>query len=208
MKLYYSTGTCSLFPHIVANEAGIALELEQVDIFKMPRRTARGADYSAINPSLYVPALELDDGAVLTEGAAIAQYLSDLKPAAGLMPAAGTHERYRVLSWLNFIATELHKVYSPWLFHAEYGEQAQDVARGRIGVRLGLVEKQLAANGPFLLGEAFGVADAYLFTIVDWSGYAKVDLSGFPKLRAFLDRVAARPAVQAAQHAEGLKVAA
>lgn len=208
MKLYYATGTCSLFPHIVASEAGIPLDLEQVNIFKMPRLTASGADYSAINPNLYVPALEFDDGAVLTEGVAIAQYLADLKPAAGLVPAAGTRERTQLISWLNFIATELHKTYSPWLFHPEYGAQAQDVARGRIATRLGFVEKHLEANGPFLLGQAFSAADAYLFTIVGWSAFAKVDLSGFPKLRAFMDRVGARPAVQSAMSAQGLKVAA
>lgn len=208
MKLFYASGTCSLFPHIVAIEAGIPLDQERVDIGKMPRVTATGRDYATINPHLYVPALELDDGSVLTEGVAIAQYLADLEPEAGLIPAAGTRERYDVLSWLNFIASELHKSYSPWLFHPEYGAAAQDVARARIATRLAVVEKHLDDGRAYLTGGQFGVADAYLFTIVSWSPYARVDLAAFPNIRAFLDRVGRRPAVRQAMQAEGMKVAA
>lgn len=208
MKLFYASGTCSLFPHIVASEAGIALEQERVDITKTPRFTATGRDYATVNPNLYVPALELDDGSVLTEGVAIAQYLADLEPGAGLIPAAGTRERYDVLSWLNFISSELHKSYSPWLFHPEYGEQAQQVARARIVTRLAFVERHLEDGRAYLSGGQFDVADAYLFTIVSWSPYAKVDLTAFPNVRAFLGRVGQRPAVRQAMQTEGMKVAA
>ncbi|QNQ08396.1 glutathione transferase GstA [Sphingomonas alpina] len=208
MKLYYATGTCSLSPHIVALEAGIALELERVDIRATPHRTETGADFTARHANGYVPALELDDGSLLTEGAAMVQYLADLAPGARLAPPAGTAERYRLQSWLNFIATELHKMYSPWLFHPEYGAQAQEVARGKIAERLAYVDRHLATSGPYLLGEAFSAADAYLFTIVGWSAFAKVDLAPFPQLRDFLDRVGARPQVRAAMRAEGMKAAA
>jgi glutathione S-transferase len=206
MKLYYATGTCSLSPHIVANEAGIPLDLERVDIRKSPRVTETGSDYSAVNPNGYVPALVLDHGTVLIEGVAIVQYLADLKPDSGLAPAAGTLERIELQSWLNFIATELHKMFSPWLFHPEYGAQAQEVARSKITERLTHVERHLAAGGPFLLGEILSAADAYLFTIVGWSDFTKVDLAAFPHLRDFMARVGARPAVEDAMRAEGLKV--
>lgn len=207
MKLYYATGTCSLSPHIVALEAGIPVDIERVDIFKSPHVTGIGCDFTKVNPNGYVPALELDDGTLLTEGAAIVQYLADLRPASKLAPAAGTRERYRLQSWLNFVASELHKMYSPWLFHPEYGAQAQEVARGKIAERLAYVENHLG-NGPFLMGETFTVADAYLFTIVGWSAFAKVDLSTFPRLRAYMDRIGARPKVQEAMLAEGMKLAA
>ncbi|MGH6613879.1 glutathione transferase GstA [Sphingomonas sp.] len=208
MKLYYATGTCSLSPHIVALEAGIALELERVDIRTTPHRTETGVDFTTRHANGYVPALELDDGSLLTEGAAMVQYLADLAPGARLAPPAGTVERYRLQSWLNFIATELHKMYSPWLFHPEYGAQAQEVARSKIAERLAYIDRHLAASGPYLLGTGFTAADAYLFTIVGWSAFTNVDLAPFPQLRDFLARVGARPQVRAAMHAEGMKVAA
>lgn len=208
MKLYYAAGACSLSPHIVAAEAGIALQLERVNIGRTPHTTGSGHDFAAVNPNGYVPVLELDDGTLLTEGPAIVQFLADLKPESGLAPAAGTLARAQLQSWLNFIATELHKTYSPWLFHAEYGAQAQTVARGKISERLAYVEAKLAAGGPFLTGERFTVADAYLFTVVSWSKFVDVDLSAFPALRAYLERVAKRPAVREAMMAEGLKVPA
>lgn len=206
MKLYYAAGACSLSPHIVAVEAGIALELVRVNLGKSPHTTASGADFSVVNPNGYVPVLELDDGQLLTEGPAIVQYLADLKPQSGLAPAAGTLERARLQSWLNFIGTELHKMYSPWLFHAEYGEQAQTVARGKIAERLAFVDRHLAAGGPFLMGERFTAADAYLFTVASWSKLVDVSLSDFGALRTYLDRVGQRPAVREAMLAEGLKV--
>lgn len=208
MKLYYATGTCSLSPHIVAREAGIPLELERVDIGKTPHITQTGKEFRSVNPNGYVPALQLNDGSLLTEGVAIVQYLADLKPETGLVPPAGTPARYRMQSWLNFIATELHKMYSPWLFHPEYGAQAQDVARGKIAERLAFVEDHLTRSGPFLMGERFTAADVYLFTIVGWSPFAKVDLSAFSKLRAFMDRVAARLDVREAMRTEGMRIAA
>ena len=208
MKLYYSPGACSLSPHIVAVEAGIALELVRVNLGKTPHTTASGADFSGVNPNGYVPVLELDDGQWLTEGPAIVQYLADLKPERALAPAAGTLARARLQSWLNFIGTELHKMYSPWLFHAEYGDAAQTVARGKIAERLGFVDRHLAGAGPFLMGESFSVADAYLFTVASWSTLVNVDLSAFEALRAYLERVGARPAVREAMQAEGLKVQA
>jgi len=208
MKLYYATGTCSLSPHIVALEAGIPLDVERVDISRKPHVTGNGHDFTKVNPNDYVPVLELDDGSLLAEGAAIVQYLADLKPESRLAPAAGTRERYQLQSWLNYIATELHKMYSPWLFHPEYGAQAQEVARGKIGERLAYVESHLQGSGPYLMGSIFTAADAYLFTIVGWSTYAKVDLSAFPQLRAYMDRVSARPMVREAMVAEGMKRAA
>jgi glutathione S-transferase len=202
MKLYYAAGTCSFPAHIVAREAGIALELEKVDIFKTPHMTASGRDFSQINPKGYVPALLLDDGSLLSEGSAIVQYLADLNPDAALAPPAGTAERYQLQSWLNFIAAELHKMYSPWLFHPEYGMAVQQIARDKIAGRLVLVEDHLATQGPFMMGEQFTVADAYLFTIVGWSSFAKVDLMPFPALRAFMQRIGSRPSVQAALSVE------
>ena len=202
MKLYYATGTCSLSPHIVAIEAGIALELERVDIRKIPRVTETGADYARINPNLYVPALALDDGTILLEGTAIVQYLVDLAPASGLAPPAGTMARVQLQSWLGFIATELHKVFSPWLFHPEYGAQAQDVARSRLAARLDYVERQLGDGRQYLLGNTFTVADAYLYTVLSWSEVAKVDLGAFPQVRALLASIGDRPAVREAIRCE------
>ena len=207
MKLYYAPGTCSLSPHIVAKEAGLALDLERVDIQKTPHVTETGAQFSPVSPNGYVPVLQLDDGSVLTEGVAIVQYLADLRPESGLAPRAGTRDRVELQSWLNFIATELHKMFSPWLFHPEYGSQAQDAARRKIAERLAFVDHRLASGGPFLLGERFTAADAYLFTIAGWSRFTRVDLSAFPNLRAFMDRVADRPAVREAMRDEGVKAA-
>jgi glutathione S-transferase len=208
MKLYYAAGTCSLAAHIVACEVGVALELERVDIRKTLHMTASGVDFVQINPAGYVPLLQLDDGSLLSEGAVIVQYLADLNPQSGMMPPAGTLERYRLQSWLNFIATELHKMYSPWLFHPEYGADIQQIAREKVTGRLTLVEGYLTEQGPFLTGEQFTAADAYLFVIVGWSTYAKVDLTPFPILRAFMDQIRSRPMVREALAAERAKVAA
>ena len=208
MKLYYSPGTCSLSPHIVAREAGLPIELVKVDIRRIPHRSEDGADYAAaVTAKGYVPALELDDGGLLTEGAAIVQYLADRAPESGLAPAWGTMGRYRLIEWLNFVASELHKVFSPWLFHPEYGRQAAEVARDKLAGRLAFVDAQLAGR-PYLLGEAFTVADAYLFTIAGWTRITGIDTAPWPNLEAFLQRVAARPAVRSAMQAEGLLLAA
>jgi|SRR5690606_2998046 len=208
MKLYYAPGACSLSPHIVAEEAGISLDLERVDILKLPHVTEAGVDFASISPRGYVPVLVLDDGTALTEGTAIVQYLADLAPEAGLAPLSGTLDRTRFQAWLNFVATELHKAYSPWLFHPEVGEQAQSYAREKIAERLAFVDAHLRAKRPYLMGERFTAADAYLFTIVGWSAFTNVDLSPFPNLRAFMDRVGARPKVRAAMQAERMKTAA
>jgi glutathione S-transferase len=201
MKLYYAPGACSLSPHIVAREAGIDLELERVDLGTKPHRTETGADFTQINPKGSVPALRLDDGQLLTEGPAIVQYLADLAPASGLAPAASTLERYRLQEWLTFIGTELHKMFSPWLFHPEYGEQAAQVAREKIAQRFAFLDVHLAEQ-PYLLGQSFSAADAYAFTIVGWAGPMRIDLAPFPHLKRYLDRIAARPKVREAMQLE------
>lgn len=200
MKLYYAPGACSLSPHIVALEAGLPIALEKVDLKE--KRTAAGADFSKINPKGYVPTLELDDGSILTEGPAIVQYLADLKPAAGLAPANGTFARYELQSWLGFINSELHKSYSP-LFKDTTPADTRSERLEYLGKRYAIVEAALAKH-PYLTGDHFTAADAYLFTVTRWAAAVKLDLSGFPKLQAFQARVAARPQVKAALEAEGL----
>jgi glutathione S-transferase len=197
MKLYYNPYACSLAVVILAAEAGIPLDLVEVDILKEPHRLADGSDFTAINPKAYVPMLELDDGERLTEVAVILQYLADLKPETGLVPAAGSIERARQQEALNFIATELHKFYSPWLFHPEVGEAAQDYARAKIAGRLAILDMQLAESA-FVAGDRFTAADAYLFVMANWSGFAKVSLAPFPNLRAWFKRVGERPALKEA----------
>lgn len=207
MKLYYAPGTCSLSPHIVAREAGLAIELERIDIGKTPHRTTSGADFSTINRKGYVPALVLDDGEILTEGAAIVQLLADLAPQSGLAPAAGTPARYRLQEWLTFIGTELHKMFSPWLFHPEHGEIAAAAARAKIAERFVFLDAHLAKH-PYLMGENFTAADAYAFAIVSWAKPARIDLTPFANLTHYMERIAARPKVREALRAEGLLKAA
>lgn len=200
MKLYYSPGACSLAPHIVAHELGIALALEKVDT--KSKQTESGADFTAINPKGYVPALELDDGELLTEGPVVSQYLADLRPESGLAPANGTLARYRLQETLGYINSEIHKSYSP-LFNPATSAEAKAGHHEYLGRRYALLEATLARQ-PFLMGETFTVADAYLFTVTNWARLVKLDLSAFPALQAFQQRVAQRPAVQAAMRAEGL----
>ncbi|UCV20608.1 glutathione transferase GstA [Ferribacterium limneticum] len=200
MKLYYATGACSLSPHIVLNELGLPYELVRVEL--STHLTADGRDYTAINPKGYVPALELDDGQLLTEGPAIVQYLADQKPSAGLLPPAGTLERARVQEWLTFIGTELHKNFSP-LFNPNASAEGKAAALSNIERRFGFVEKALAGRD-YLTGANFCVADAYLFTVVNWTKFVKIDLAPWPTLAAFHQRVMARPAVQTALREEGL----
>lgn len=170
-------------------------------------RTETGADYRKINPLGYVPALRLDDGRLLTEGVAIVQHLADRAPGSGLAPGAGTIERYRLQEWLTFISSELHKMFSPWLFHPEVGEQARNAAKERIAGRLAYVEQRLSGS-KFLLGDTFTAADAFLFTIVGWSKFVGIDLGAHPNLSAYMARVAARPQVRDAMRAEGMLKAA
>jgi glutathione S-transferase len=204
MKLYFAPGACSLSPHIVAQEAGIPLTLVKVDL--VTKKLADGGDFSAINPKGYVPALQLDDGELLTEGPAIVQYLADQKPGAKLVPAAGAFERYRVQEMLGYLNSEIHKTYSP-LFRPTTPPELRKDREDYLRKRYQPIDQQLA-RGPYLFGEQFTVADAYLFTLTNWANFVKLDLSEFPNLLAFQARVAARPAVQAAMTAEGLRPAA
>src|ERR1043165_3467683 len=205
MKLYFSPGACSLSPHIVANEVGLPITLEKVDT-ATKKVVADGSDYWAINPKGYVPALRLDDGELLTEGPAIVQHLADQKPDAGVIPANGTFQRYRVQEMLGYINSEIHKTYSP-LFRPTTTPELRQEREEYLRKRYKLVDERLA-RGPYLFGDQFTVADAYLFTVTNWSNFLKLDLSEFANLMAFQARVAARPAVQAAMTAEGLRPAA
>jgi len=200
MKLYFSPGACSLSPHIALREAGLTVELAKVDL--RARKLEDGSDYTLINPKGYVPALGLDEGGVLTEGPAIVQYIADRNPASGLAPAAGTLARYRLQEWLNFIATELHKGFSP-LFTPGMPEEAKAMAKARLDGRLQWVNGELTGKS-YLMGDTFSVADGYLFTVAGWTRHVGIDISGLTNLVAYMTRVGARPAVQEALRAEGL----
>jgi len=200
MKLYYSPGACSLSPHIVAEEAGIPLDLVKIDM--KTKQTEHGEDFLAINPKGYVPTLQLDNGEVLTEGPAIVQYLADLKPGSALAPANGTFPRYRLQEALGYINSELHKTYSP-LFSSDTPPEVRKDREDYLLKRYAFIERVLAKQ-PYLLGEQFTAADAYLFTVTNWAHLVKLDLSSLPNLLAFQKRVGERPAVQAAMRAEKL----
>lgn len=197
MKLYFAPGACSLSPHIVAIEAGIPIELEKVDLAK--KKTASGADFLKVTAKGYVPALELDDGRVLTEGPAIVQYLADLKPEKNLAEKAGTFERAKVQEWLNYISTELHKGFGP-LFHPS-SEEAKKEAKTKLINRLVYAEKTLE-NSEFIAGNHFTVADAYLFTILTWCKFVGIDLLDMPALAAYMDKIKNRESVTKAFAAE------
>jgi glutathione S-transferase len=199
MKLYFAPGACSLSPHIVLREVGASFDLEQVD--NQEKKTESGANYWTINPKGYVPVLELDNGERLTEGPAIVQYVADRKPDSGLVPPADTMERYRVIEWLNFIASELHKGFGP-LFYPTTPDAYKAISRENIGKRFDWLDKQLA-DKQYLMGDKFTIADAYLFAVVRWSPYAEIDLAKWPNLKAYVARVEARPKVQEAMKAEG-----
>ena len=200
MKLYYSPGACSLSPHIVLHEAGLAYT--PVLASTKSHKLQDGTDFYTINPLGYVPVLELDDGTRLREGPAIVQYLADQAPHKNLAPANGTLARYRLQEWLTFIGTELHKSFGP-LFTPGTPEDYKPQVRERLLGRLQWVDGELA-HKPYLMGEQFTVADAYLFTVSNWCGHVGVDISGLKHLAAYRERIAARPAVQAAMEAEGL----
>ncbi len=200
MKLYYSPGACSLSPHIALAEAGLAYTTEKVDL--KTKKTETGADFFAINPAGYVPALVLDNGETLTEGPAIVQYIADLAPAKKLAPPAGSFERVRLQEVLNFISTELHKSFSP-LFNPTAPEEWKTFTRGLIGRRLDVVEQKLAGRD-YLMGD-FSVADGYLFTVLGWGRLVGVEVKeNRPLVAAYLGRVMARPGVQQAMKEEGL----
>ncbi len=193
MKLYYNPYGCSLAVMIAATEGRVPLDLIFVDILNHPHTLADGTDYSLINERNYVPLLELQSGEQISEVAVILQFLADRVPTAGLAPAPTAVERVKLQEWLNFIGTELHKFYSPWLFHPEVGETAQEYARSRVASRYRLIDQHLADRDYILDG--FSVADAYLFVMTNWAAFAKTPLDAFPNLRAWFERMKARPAV-------------
>jgi glutathione S-transferase len=199
-KLYYSPGACSLSPHIVLRETGMPFQLVMAST--KTKKLADGTDYYTINPKGQVPLLELDDGQRLSEGPAIVQYIADQAPDSGLVPPAGTMARYRVLEWLNYISTELHKGFTP-LFTPGTHEDTKTASRAKLGEKLAWVDSQLAGK-TWLMGDSFTAADAYLFTVAGWGKYVGVDIAPLANLSAYMGRVAARPAVQEALKAEGL----
>ncbi|MDW5441280.1 glutathione transferase GstA [Polaromonas sp. SM01] len=200
MKLYYSPGACSLSPHITLHESGLAFEH-----LLAPTKTHQledGTDYYTINPLGYVPLLELDDGTRITEGPAIVQYIADQVPDKKLAPANGTVARAQLQSWLNFISTELHKGFGP-LFNPATPAEYKTMCIDKVQSRLKWVDQQLAGKN-YLMGEAFSVADPYLFTVTNWAPRVGVDISDLANIAAFRERMAARPAVQTAMKHEGL----
>ena len=201
MKLYFSPGTCSLSPHIALREAGLPVELVKVDL--RAKTLSDGSDFRTVNPKGYVPAIQLPDGSLLTEGPAIVQYIADQAPQSGLAPAAGTLERYRLQETLNYISTELHKSFSP-LFNPNAPAEWKEQVKTMLAARFDLLSARLDGQS-YLFGEQFTVADGYLFTVLNWTRMVGIDLSVWPVLTAFQKRVASRPAVQAALAAEGLK---
>ena len=200
MKLYFAPGACSLSPHIVLRESGAQFDLEQVN--NQEKKTKSGTDYWTINPKGQVPVLELDNGERLTEGPVIVQYIADKQPASGLVPPAGTSERYRVQEWLNFTTSELHKTFGP-MFRPTTPDAYKVISKENLGKRFDWLNQQLAGR-QYLMGDKFTVADAYLFTVLRWSSRVDIDLAKWPNLKAYADRVAARPKVQEAMKVEGL----
>ena len=198
MKLFYFPGACSLSPHIVLREVGAKFDLVKVDL--AAKKTDAGEDFLRVNPRGYVPALQLDDGSVIVEGPAIVQYLADRNPSAGLAPGPADRKRYDLQSWLTFIGTEVHKQFSP-LFNPNSAEAQKAASVQALKGRFAYLEKELGTR-PYLMGDTYTVADAYLFVVLSWAAYVKLELS--PTLQAYQGRIAARPAVQAALKAEGL----
>jgi len=199
MKLYYTPGACSLAPHIALRETGLAFDLVKVDL--AAKRTEGGEDYKAVNAKGSVPALGFDDGSVLTENAAILQYVAD-QGGGDLIPPMMSMKRYRVLEWLNYIATELHKGFGP-LWNPATPEDYKEATRKALGQKFDYLQAQIG-EGPYLTGPDFTIADAYAFVILNWTGLHRIDLARWPGLAAFAGRVAQRPAVQEALRAEGL----
>lgn len=200
LKLYYVPGTCALCPHIVLHEAGVSFTAEKVN--PKDKTTESGQDYNAINPKGCVPALVMKNGQLLTEVAVIVQYIADLVPDKKLAPLAGTIDRYHLQEWLNFISSEIHKGFSP-LFNPRVPEDIKTVFKERLAGRLNIAAQALEGND-YLMGKTFTVADAYLYTVLRWSPRMNVDLSPWPVLHAYMERIAARPAVKTAMTEEGL----
>ncbi|HEX2545187.1 MAG TPA: glutathione transferase GstA [Ramlibacter sp.] len=201
MKLYFSPAACSLAVHIALREAGVPVDLASVDLVKY--QLADGSDYRAINPRGYVPLLELDDGSRHTEVSALLQYVAESVPQAQLLPAAGSGERLQVLQWVTFIATELHKAFSPWLWHKETADSTRKAVKDKLALRFADIEQALVQR-EFVAGDRFTIADAYAFTILRWAPMLGISLKPYPHVDAYLQRIAARPAVHAALLAEGL----
>jgi glutathione S-transferase len=200
MKLYYSPGACSFSPHVVLHESGLPFGTERVDL--KTKKTESGADYDTINPKSYVPALIMNNGELLTEGPAIVQYLADLVPEKKLAPPSGTLERYRLQEWLNYISSEIHKGFGP-LFNPATPEEMKTAIKARLAKRFGFAATALEGSD-YLMGDTFTVADAYLFTMLRWTHSSGIDISPWPALGKYIERVAARPAVIATLKAEGL----
>jgi len=200
MKLFFSPGACALASQIVLREIGNRFEMVKVDL---RAKKFDDGDYYQINPKGYVPALQLDNGEVLTEGAVILQYLSDQAPDKKLFPKFGTLERYHAMEWLNFVSTELHKGIGA-LFSAGLSEDAKKVMIERLQPRFQYLDKQLAGS-PYVLGREFSIVDAYAYNVLGWTGILKIDLSAYKSIQDFMQRMAQRPTVQAAREAEGLK---
>jgi glutathione S-transferase len=199
MKLYYSPSACSQAPHIALHELGLKFEAVKVDLVK--HTLADGSDYRAVNPKGYVPFLVMDDGTTISEAQVILQYIADRKPGE-LAPVFGTKERWKLMEWLGFIATEVHKGFGP-LWNPKSEASVRERTVQALGNRFALIAQTLSQQ-PYLTGEKFTVADAYFFVVLNWAGYHKVDLGPWPALQEFQARVAARPAVQATLKAEGL----
>jgi glutathione S-transferase len=200
MKLYYVPGACSLAPHIALREAGIQFDLDKVD--PATKKTASGEDFMKANPKGYVPALRTHQGNVMTEASVLVQFVADQKPEANLAPKFGTTERYQMMEWLNFIATELHKGFGP-LWNPNAPAETKEGAKNALARRFDTLEAHFATRS-YIMGDQFTVADAYLFTVMNWANYHKLDLSKWPHLGKFMGRVASRPKVQEALKAEGL----
>jgi glutathione S-transferase len=198
--LYYAPGSCALSPHITLTEAGIPHTLVKVDL--ATHTTEDGTDYYTINPKGYVPALTLPDGQILTEGVAIVQYLADQAKESGLAPENGTMARYRLQEWLTFISAEVHKTFSP-LWNQSISPDARTAAVEKLHKRFPVIEEALASHA-FITGDKFTVADAYAFTVLNWSHMLGVDLAAYPHIRTYLETVGARPHVQEALKAQGL----
>ena len=201
MKLYYAPGACSLSPHIVLREAGLKFDLERVDLAAKKLKES-GADYLQINPKGQVPVLQLDGGDKLTEGPAIVQYIADQKPESGLAPPNGTMPRYHVQEWLNFVTSDLHKVFAP-LFRATTPEEFVKITKETLANKFAYLDQHLAKN-QYLMGDKFTVADAYLVTLLNWLRPAGFDIAQWPRLKAYRGRLRERPSVRAALDAEGL----
>jgi glutathione S-transferase len=200
MKLYFAPGACSLSPHIIVREAGLNIDLEQVN--NQEKKTKSGQDFWTVNPKGQVPVLELDNGEKLTEGPVVVQYLADQKPASGLLPPVGSMDRYRVQEWLNFITSELHKSFGP-IFRPTTPEEFKKISKENLAKRFDYLDKQVTGR-QYLMGDKFTVADAYLFTVLRWTARIEMDLAKWPNLKAYFDRVAARPKVHEAMKEEGL----